>query len=104
MRKQLVPLSVLATLALVCLTEPSAHAQSGPFFQAVTNLHPIAYWPLHEAVAPPPADVATNLGTLGAAGNAPYPTSGVIRQQPGALTDGDTAVQTDASGNTVKLP
>src|SRR5689334_24307859 len=84
-----------------CMGQLLAQAQSGPYFQGVTNLHPIAYWPLHETNAPPLPDVATNYGTLGAAGNAPYPASGVLRQQTGALTDGDTAILTDASGNPV---
>src|SRR5438874_4145882 len=102
MRKQLLLFSALTTLA--CLNGPMARGQSGPFFQAITNLHPIAYWPLHETNAPPPPDVATNYGTLGSAGNAAYPVSGVIRQQAGALTDGDSALQTDASGNVVTYP
>src|SRR5881394_2098156 len=102
MRKQLLLFSALTTLAY--LSETTARAQSGTFFQAVTNLHPIAYWPLHETNSPPPPDVATNYGTLGAAGNAPFPVSGLSRQQPGALTDGNTAILTDASGNAVTLP
>jgi len=102
MRKQLVLFSALTTLAY--LSGSTAQAQSGPFFQAITNLHPIAYWPLHETNAPPPPDVATNYGTLGSAGNAAYPPSGITRQQVGALTDGDSAILTDASGNTVTYP
>ncbi|HSU53817.1 MAG TPA: LamG-like jellyroll fold domain-containing protein, partial [Candidatus Dormibacteraeota bacterium] len=79
-------------------------ALAGTYFPAVVNLNPLGYWPLNETNSPPYPDVATNYGTLGTAGNAAYPTSGITRQQQGALTDGDTAILTDASGGAVTLP
>jgi hypothetical protein len=102
MKKLLLPFSVLTLL--FCMGMLSAQAQSGPYFQAVTNLNPVAYWPLHETNAPPPADVATNYGTLGAAGNAFYYPSGITRQQPSGLTDGDSSVLSDGSAGSATLP
>jgi hypothetical protein len=102
MRKQL--LLIPLTLALALLARTAAQAQSGPFFQAITNLHPVAYWPLHEAVTTLTPDFATNSGTLGAAGNGFYFPSGVTRGQAGALTDGDTAILTDGSAGLVTFP
>ncbi len=49
----------------------SALAQSA-YFQAMTNLNPVAYYPLQETVQPPANDVEPNLGTLGTVANAVY--------------------------------
>src|SRR5258708_778126 len=46
---------------LSLLAGPTAKAQSA-YFQAVTNLNPVAYWPLQETVQPPAADVETIRG------------------------------------------
>jgi hypothetical protein len=77
---------------------------AGSYFPAVINLNPLAYWPLHETNVPPAPDIATNYGTLGAAGNAAFSGSGVTRQIPGALTDGDTAILTDGSAGMLSVP
>lgn len=82
----------------------AARGQSGPFFNAVTNLNPVAYWPLDETTLPPPSALATNIGSLGSAGNAAYSSSGITYQEPGALTDGDTSIFTDGSSGIVTLP
>lgn len=69
------------------------------YFQAVTNLNPVGYWPMHEATPPAPGDIETNLGTLGDLGDGFYSrwnTSVAVsytNQVPGALAnDPDTAV------------
>ena len=76
-----------------------ARAQSSLFFQAVTNLNPVGYWPMHEIEAPAPGDIETNYGSLGLLGTGYYPDwvtgqsqIGIKRQFPGALAgDTDTA-------------
>src|SRR5215831_10422633 len=69
-----------------------AQAQS-PFFQAVTNLNLVAYWPLQETTAPPGADVEPNLGSLGSVANAYYSSTNVLKGFAGAIIgDSDSAV------------
>lgn len=93
MQKKVSAASVLAVVALSLLPVMPAKAQS-PYFQAVTNLNPIAYWPLQESVQPPTANVETNLGSFGSVANAYYASTNVIQQfSPGATGDGDTAVE-----------
>lgn len=86
MRKQLS--MVLAVVSSVLLIERTAQPQSA-FFQAVTNLTPAAYWPLQETAQPPSADVETNYGSFGAAGNAYYSSTNIFKGRPGPMT-GDT--------------
>src|SRR5262245_13500074 len=82
------------------LATAASQAQS-PYFQALTNLHPVGYWPMHDVAPPVPGSVETNLGTLGALGNGYYsdwetnnlPTTRVVHTRPGALAnDSDPAV------------
>ena len=62
----------MAMAALALIAGPVAQAQSA-YFQAVTNLSPVAYWPLNETTQPPNGQyIATNSGTAGAAGNGYY--------------------------------
>jgi hypothetical protein len=77
---------------------------SGSYFPAVINLNPLSYWPLNETVQPAPSALAINGGTLGSAGNAVYSAGGISYQQPGALTDGDTAITGDGTSDSVILP
>ncbi len=62
-------------MALALLAGQALHGQSA-YFQAVTNLNPAGYWPLGETVQPPAAFanslVATNIGSVGAAGDGYY--------------------------------
>ena len=84
----------------------SATAQS-PFFQAVTNLNPIAYWPLQETVQPPAADVEPNLGSLGAVANAYYSSTNVVKGVTGINSgDNDPAVnlQSGLAGAFLAVP
>ncbi len=83
----------------------SATAQS-PFFQAVTNLNPIAYWPLQETVQPPAADVEPNLGSLGAVANAYYSSTNVVKGVTGINSgDNDPAVgMTTTNGSFLAVP
>jgi hypothetical protein len=68
-------------------------AQPSLYFQAVTNLHPVGYWPMHEVEAPAPGNIETNYGTLGALGNGYYndwttlpgANARIIRQVPGPV-------------------
>lgn len=82
-----------------------AVAQS-PFFQAVTNLNPIAYWPLQETTQPPAADVETNLGSLGAVGNAYYSSTNVVKGVTGINSgDSDPAIGlTTTNGGFLAVP
>src|SRR5580658_4540933 len=63
------------TVAAVILAGQALHGQS-TYFQAVTNLNPLGYWPLNETNQPPApfanSLVASNSGTLGALGNGYY--------------------------------
>jgi hypothetical protein len=66
-------LFVAGTLAL--FAAQTSRAQSA-YFQAVTNLNPVGYWPLNETAQPPPpfssGIVASNSGSAGIAGNGYY--------------------------------
>jgi hypothetical protein len=59
----------MAMVVSALLAHLDAQAQSA-YFQAATNLNPVAYWPLQETTQPPPADVETNRGSLGPLANA----------------------------------
>jgi hypothetical protein len=76
-------------------------AQTSSYFQAVTNLNPVGYWPMHEVEPPAVGAIETNYGTLGNLANGYYPdwvpanaNPNIIGHQvPGALAgDTDTAV------------
>ncbi len=56
MRKQFIRLT---SAALVLLAGVSGQSQSA-YFQAVTNLNPVVYFPLQDMVQPPIADVESN--------------------------------------------
>lgn len=102
MNKRVLIHIVMATLALIVVT--LAQAQSA-YFNVVTNLNPVAYWPLNETVQPPAGQyIATNSGTGGAAGNGYYgswyqPSGNTfyatnhILHTAGTTGDGDTALQ-----------
>lgn len=72
------------------------------YFNAVTNLNPVGYWPMHEVEAAAQGDIETNYGTLGPLGAGYYPdwvpggpvVSFKRGQTPGAIAGdpGDTAV------------
>src|SRR5215831_18490274 len=85
---------------LICLGSGALQAQS-PYFQAVTNLNPLGYWPMHETGSPAPGSIETNLGTLGALGMGYYSdwennnlaTTKVVHGIRGALgNDSDSSV------------
>jgi len=109
----------LALGALALVACPGAQAQS-TYSNAVMALNPAGYWPLTEAGAPSSAGlyVATNLGTLGAAGQGYYQTwwqtNGVsntltnmnsIVHIAGAIAgDSDTALSEGRLGEYVVIP
>jgi hypothetical protein len=85
---------LLGFLALL----PAMLANASPsYFTVVTNLNPVAYWPMHEVEPAAPGDIETNYGTLGLLGTGFYPdwaASGIAvqHQVTGALVnDTDTA-------------
>ncbi|MGH7952881.1 MAG: LamG-like jellyroll fold domain-containing protein, partial [Limisphaerales bacterium] len=80
-------------------------AQSA-YFNAITNLNPVGYWPMHEVAAPAPGNIETNYGTLGLLGAGYYPDWGsasvsFMRGVPGAITgdSSDTAVNFTRGAN-----
>ena len=105
--------------AVSALVVASLPAQAQTYSNAVVALNPVAYWPLSETTQPSSAGlyIATNSGTLGAAGNGYYETywqpdaSGVLTNLnsivhvPGALLgDSDVAMQQGAAGQYVVIP
>jgi hypothetical protein len=84
--------TLLAAIALVGFFPSAGQAQQSAYYQAVTNLQPVAYLPLQETVQPPIGDVETNLGSLGPVANAVYSSINVTKgSTPSATADGDTA-------------
>jgi len=80
------------SVLLVVTAGIAARAQS-TYFNAITNLNPAGYWPMHEVAPPAPGDIETNYGSLGVLGNADYPDFEVdngafLRQWPGPLANG----------------
>ena len=59
-------------LSLGLMIGTAVQAQNNDYSNAVMALNPVAYWPLNETTQPPAAYIATNIGTLGAQGNAYY--------------------------------
>ena len=108
----------LGSAVLACLAAVSAQAQS--YSNAVMALNPAAYWPMTETTAPSSDGqyIATNSGSLGAAGNGYYETwwqtNGVsntltnmnsIVHIAGAIAgDSDTAMQQGVIGQYVVIP
>ena len=70
MKKNVITSIVVGFLTLAT----GAITQAQTYSNTVAGLNPVGYWPLNETVQPPqPLNlVATNLGTLGAAGNGYY--------------------------------
>ncbi|MGH7990190.1 MAG: hypothetical protein ACREDS_08400, partial [Limisphaerales bacterium] len=70
------------------------------------SLDPAGYWPLQESVQPPPSDIETNYGSLGAVAVGYY---GCTNAQhgliPSPVTPGDTCVNLDGSaGGMLAVP
>lgn len=104
MRLQTPPLKSLAFASVLLVGSLSASAQSA-YFEAVTNLNPVLYFPLQETNQPPIADVETNLGSLGPSGNAVYSSANMNKAQSGVIQDGDFSVfATDAAGGFCAVP
>ena len=98
------PLKTLVLLGLPFAGLVAVHAQSA-YYDAVTALNPVAYWPLTETTAPPAtAPVLTNLGSLGAAYNASINNS-VFFGESGALAgSADTADGFDGQSASASVP
>jgi hypothetical protein len=88
---------IAISVAMVMLPTALIRAQS-PYYQAVTALNPVGYWPMHEAEAPAPGDIETNYGSAGALANGYYgdwvaPVSIIHNFSPGAIAgDSDPCV------------
>jgi Concanavalin A-like lectin/glucanases superfamily/Immunoglobulin I-set domain len=109
MRKQLLKVGS-ASVLLVMFVVSASQAQDSPYFEAVTNLNPTGYWPMHEMEAAAPGDTETNYGSLGALGTGYYndwnvnggqPSNTVVIHDTGGVlaNDLDTAVNFN-TGNT----
>lgn len=97
-------ISTLMAALMVVISAVRAHANND-YSNAVMSLNPVAYWPLNETAAPPPAYLATNSGTLGARAdgyyNNAYYANGTgfnlftlfTGPVAGATSDGDAAAQ-----------
>src|ERR1035437_2533247 len=78
--------SILRSI-MVMVTIMSCLTAYGNYTSTILGDNPICYYRLDEAVTTP-GTVATNLGSLGAAANGTYNTTGVVANCPGALTGG----------------
>ena len=100
------PFISVITVAVALVAGQALHGQS-PYFKAVTNLNPVAYWPLNETAQPPApfsfSLTASNSGSIGALGTGYYgawyqPSSNTwyitnnIAQTAGIAGTGDTAL------------
>jgi hypothetical protein len=106
MNKKALPGLPLVLLIISMLAMPAARAQSA-FSNAVVNLNPVAYWPLQETAQPPAADVEINLGSLGAAANAYYSSTNVIKGMspiPGDSADFSVGTSITAAGSFLAVP
>lgn len=104
MRAHSFPLKSLAFASVLLVGSLSASAQSA-YFQAMTNLNPLVYFPLQETTQPPIGDVETNYGSLGPSGNAVYSGAAMSKAQSGATADGDFSVaDSDAAGGFCAVP
>jgi Concanavalin A-like lectin/glucanases superfamily len=63
--------NLFVAAAAVLLMATAGQAQS-TYFQAVTNLNPVGYWPMHEVEAAAPGDIETNYGSAGPLANGYY--------------------------------
>ncbi|HTV41291.1 MAG TPA: LamG-like jellyroll fold domain-containing protein [Candidatus Sulfotelmatobacter sp.] len=102
-------IAVLA-MAGVLVSVMVAPAQPA-YFQAVTNLQPAGYWPMHEMEANPHGDIETNYGTLGTLASGFYGdwetlnNTPIVHGQPGCIVNDslETSVhftQTSTSAST----
>lgn len=79
---------------LIALLVGSSAKAGSAYFQAITNLNPVGYWPMHEVEAPAVGDIETNYGSLGLLGTAFYPdwasaNGNVIQRQVAGALAGD---------------
>ncbi|HEV2454288.1 MAG TPA: LamG-like jellyroll fold domain-containing protein, partial [Verrucomicrobiae bacterium] len=100
----------LVCISLVLLAARTVIGQSA-YFQAMTNLNPVVYYPLQETVPAPGNDVETNLGSFGPAADAVYgstaPTtagSTLSYQYPGPTSDGFSVFDGDGAGGFLGVP
>ena len=62
---------MMIPMIMIMLAPSSTQAQA-PYFQAITNLNPVGYWPMHEVEPAAPGDIETNYGTAGQLANGYY--------------------------------
>jgi hypothetical protein len=93
----------LLTFGLACwaLAGPGVISANADYASDILAAGPIAYWPLNENAVVPPADLAKNSGSLGAAADGFY-LGTASHPVPGALAGStDSAAMFDATANTV---
>jgi hypothetical protein len=96
-------LTALAWANLLLVVGLGGQARGADYPDAVLAESPIAYWRLNETTERPP-DLATNRGSLGAAGHGLY-FGAPLHQQPGALAgDADPAVTFDGGVQKLDIP
>jgi hypothetical protein len=97
-------LKACVSVFVALLSAAQTRADSA-YFQAVTNLHPVAYWPLQETAQPPRFDVETNYGSLGPIANAYYASTNAVHGfAPGAINgDSDAAVNFLGNGSSFAI-
>jgi hypothetical protein len=83
-------ISVTSVVSVMTVVPPLSSA----YASAIQSFGAVGYWPLNETNQPPVADIETNLGSFGAAGNAFYVNgASVVKGTTGALAgDPDTAI------------
>jgi hypothetical protein len=74
------------------------------YSNTVASFNPVGYWRLNETTQPPPGDVATNVGYVGATGYGVY-LNGATHPTVGALVgSADTAATFNGTGAEVSVP
>ncbi len=88
-------------LATLMLLIPAVAVTAQPvYFQTMTSLHPVGYWPMHENEATTYGDIETNYGTIGTLGTGFYGdwetlnNTPIVHGQPGCIANdaSETAV------------
>jgi Concanavalin A-like lectin/glucanases superfamily/Pro-kumamolisin, activation domain len=64
----------------------SPPAALGTYADTVLSYHPVAYWQLNETNVPPPADIVSNVGSLGFVGTG-FAFNNVAQGQPGIVSN-----------------
>lgn len=75
--------TLIALVVLLSLPALMVRGQSLLYSNAIINLNPAGYWPMHEIASAAPADIETNYGSLGTLGTAYYADWAISNGVPG---------------------